>query len=251
MEYLAILLVCTFSGVLTGLLGIGGGLIIVPFFMSVLPLFGIHTFSLHQIIGISSTCVFINSAATIFYRRNEKFMQMDVLWKLSFAIIFGTVSGAYLTSFAPSKLIFGIYVAVCLVSLYLMNRDVFFNIQNSRLRFLLYPLFAAIGAISSSIGIGGAILFATALKCFIDSDTKALLPSITFLVTVHAFFAFSSKLVLGEVVLFIIPIAIVASLVGSKIGIFLSKKASSGLINKMMSAVLIFGLLRIGAEFFR
>ena len=65
MEYAVIFLVCTFSGVLTGLLGIGGGMIIVPAFLVIMPFFGVEL-NLHQIIAISSTCVFANCAATAF-----------------------------------------------------------------------------------------------------------------------------------------------------------------------------------------
>lgn len=251
MEYIAIFLVCTFSGVLTGLLGIGGGLVIVPFFISVLPLFGIHDFTLHQIVAISATCVFINSAATIFYRRKEKFLPAKELYKLAIAIIVGTVLGAYLSTFAPNKLILSIYICVGSISFYAINRDIYFDLQRTRFKFVLYIIFALIGAISSSIGIGGAVLFAASLKCFMGKDTKMLLPTITLLVLIHAFFAFASKLVLGEIVLFIIPIAIVSSFIGSKIGVKLSKNLSSSMLNKAMSLVLLFGIFRVTLELFK
>lgn len=251
MEYFAIFLVCTVSGFLTGLLGIGGGLIIVPFFISVLPLFGVHTFSIQQIVAISITCVFINSAITSFYRRSDTYLPKNIMIKLSLGIIIGTVIGSYLASFAPEKVIFAIYVLVCLSSLILMNKDLYYDLRNSKFSFLIYIIFALIGAISSSIGIGGAVFFATALKCFLNNDTKILLPSITMLVLVHSSCAFVSKFILGEVVLMVIPIAIVASLIGSKIGVIVSRKTSAKAINIMMSAVLIFGLLKIGSEFFK
>lgn len=245
MEYAVIFLVCTFSGVLTGLLGIGGGLVIVPFFMSVLPLFGMHDFSLHQIVAISATCVFMNSATTVFYRRKQEYLPFGTLYKLAIAIIVGTALGSYLTMFAPAKLILGIYICVGLISVYSINRDIYFDLQGSRFKFVLYIIFGLIGAISSSIGIGGAVLFATSLKCFFDRNTKALLPTITLLVLVHAFFAFGSKLVLGEVVLFMIPIAFVASLVGSRIGVWLSGGMTSSMLNKAMGLVLLFGIVRV------
>ena len=248
---LIIFSVCVFSGILTGLLGIGGGLIIVPMFMTVLPFFGVDMLTTHQIVAVSTTCVFFNSATTAFYRRKEEFADKKLIALLSVFIILGTVSGSYLSSFAPDNLIFIIYILVCLTSLYLFNKTVFIDLANSKFKFLLYLIFSLIGALSSTIGIGGAVFFATALRCFINSDTKKLLPTITLLVLVHAAFAFFSKLALGEVVYSMIPIAILASLIGAKIGTIISKHVTTKVINIMMQAVLIFGLIRISLAFFK
>src|SRR5574344_1185667 len=181
MELLIIFLVCILSGLLTGLLGIGGGLIIIPLFLFVMPFFGIDL-DIHKIIGVSATCVFINSLITVFYRRKEKFLPKKILIKLSASIIFGSLTGAFLSSLAPENIILGIYIAVCLSSIYLMNKNIYYNLKNNKLSILLYLLFLATGAISASIGIGGAVLFATILKCFVEKDTKILLPTITFFV---------------------------------------------------------------------
>ena len=249
-EHLVIFLVCTFSGILTGLLGIGGGMIIVPAFLIIMPFFGVE-FSLHQIIAISSTCVFANCSATAFYRRKEKFLDKKLLTKMCLAIMLGTVGGAYLSSFAPDKALVAIYCGVSLISLYLIKGEIYFDLNKPFLKILLYLIFIFIGAISSAIGIGGAVLFATALKCFMGKNVKELLPSMTILLLAHAGFAFFSKFALGEVTLMIIPIAIVSSLIGTKIGVKISQKLSANTITNMMCGFLIFALLRVFMEFFK
>jgi uncharacterized membrane protein YfcA len=163
----------------------------------------------------------------------------------------GTILGAYGSSFSASRFIFCVYILVCLMALYFINHRVHIDLANSRLKPLLYITFAFIGAISATVGVGGAVQFATALKCFSGKTTKMLLPTITLLVAIHAFFAFASKLVLGFVTLQIIPIAIIASLLGAKAGIKISKRMTSKTINIWMSSVLCIGLLRILWELFK
>lgn len=247
--YLVIFLICCISGIFTGLLGIGGGLIIIPMFLIILPLFGM-TFSMHEIIGISAACVFLNSGTTLFYRRKEEFLERNFLIKLAISIAIGTVLGAYLSSFAHKNILLLIYIIVSIFSFLIIYFNITFKLKIKSLFFILYILFAFIGAISASIGIGGAILFATILKCFLDKEPKFILPSITLMVFVHAFFAFFSKFILGEISLFIIPIAILASIIGAKIGVKISEKLSALAINRLLCVTLILSLIKIILELF-
>ena len=249
LEISVIFAVCTLSGFLTGLLGLGGGLVIIPAFLAVLPLFGIN-YDIHQIIGISAACVFVNSTMSVFYRRHENFMPLKIVIGLGISIIIGTLTGAYLSSFAPRESLLWIFSIISILSIILINKDFYYDLTKSKYSFLIYPIFAFIGAISASIGIGGALLFATALKCFTDKNAKELLPTITLLVLIHAFFAFLGKLSVGNVTWIIIPISLPASMIGAKIGVVISKKLSPSVITKLMSVTLGIALLKVIFELF-
>lgn len=250
MEYGLIFITCIFSSFLTGLLGIGGGLVIVPMFLTVLPFFGINM-NIQQIIGISTACVFINSAVSVFYRRKENFIFLSKTFIfLSLSIIIGSILGTELSSHFSKNIILLVYSLVTFISLYLLKKDLFFDIKQCNLSWFLYPTFVLIGGVSATIGIGGAVLFAAALKCSIDSDTKKLLPTITLLVLINAFFTFTGKFLLGFIAWQIIPIALVSSIIGAKIGVVASKKLTTKMLNNALIGVLMLGLLRVIAEFF-
>jgi len=236
------------SGVLTGLLGVGGGLVIVPAFLTFLPMFGMGNLTIHNIIGISATCVFINSAVSVFYRRKEQFLPAKEITKYGTAIIIGTVFGAVVSSFAVKNILLCVYILISSLSLYLMLFKSDMKNKNPAFAHAVYPIFSLIGALSASIGIGGAVFFSTAMNYFTEKDTKELLPTTTLLVLIHAFFAFASKWSMGFVTVQIIPIAFAASLVGSKIGILVSQRLSSKTINKLMLVVLVLALVRIVLE---
>ena len=72
---------------------------------------------------------------------------------------------------------------------------------------------------------------------FMGKNVKELLPSLSIMVLAHAAFAFFSKFALGEVTLSIIPIAILSSLIGTKIGVNLSKKLSANTRDKLFDVI--------------
>ncbi len=194
--------------------------------------------------------MFFNSIMSLFYRRKEKFLERELILKMAVAIIIGTLSGAFLSSHAPAKILFLIYACIALTSIYLIKSEIRPNLQNCHLMPLLYISFMLIGAVSASIGIGGAILFATALKCFFNKEPKELLPTITLLVAIHALFAFAGKFICGDITLMIIPIAVVASALGAKIGVVISKKLSSDTITNLMVITLVLALIRVALQLF-
>jgi len=249
MEHFVIFLTCICSGVLTGLLGVGGGIVVVPIFLTVLPIFGL-SFDIGKIIGVSATCVFINSAVGIFYRRKEKFLPIKFLGTLGLLVILGTFFGNYFSAISPKWLILTVYLIFAAISLYSLKNDLQFDFKKNNLIWLLYPIFLFIGMISAMIGIGGAIFFTSTLKSFTNISTKKLLPTVTLLVLINAFFVFLGKLVIKDVTFMIIPIAFVASLIGVKIGIEISKKCTSKTLNNLLILVLIFAIIRIIIELF-
>jgi len=247
METLIIFFVCVFSGILTGVLGIGGGLFILPIFLFLSPILHFNL-SLQQIIGISTTCVLLNSATGFFYRRKENFENKQTLFKYTLCIISGTIFGSITSSYAPKNIILGIYIFVALLSLYKMMFEISIKIKRHNL--LVYILFFIIGAVSASIGTGGAVMFAPLLNYSTGKNVKDLLPTITFLVFTNALFTFLTKLSLGFISFSIIPVALIASLIGTKSGIIISQKLNAKAIHILLATVLFLSLIRVCVELF-
>ena len=161
---LEILLICLafgcFSGILAGLFGLGGGLVLVPFFLILLEAHGISN-NLLMLMAVATslaTIVITSIAATLMHYRLDA-----IIWKyvfnLSYGIIIGVVSGAWVADSIASdnlRFIFAMYMLFVAVQM----------AMQSKLKAKFKPLAAltlkisgvAIGFVSSVLGIGGGTL---------------------------------------------------------------------------------------------
>ena len=150
------------AGFMAGLFGIGGGFIIVPLLVFVLPEIGIDKeLVTHMAIGTSLACIVITSISST----RSHHLRNSVNWLLLKPITPGLIIGSILASKAASlvngELLITIFVAGALITaIYLFlskeqkaHSEKTNNKKNGNLPYFLYANFT--GFISTLIGIGG------------------------------------------------------------------------------------------------
>lgn len=167
-EIIIYLFIGTFAGFLSGLLGIGGGLIVVP---SLLVLFHFLGFPPENVMKMA---IATSLAAMVFTVGSSAWAhRKGIIWhlfkSLVFGILLGAILGATIASIMPEKylqIFFGFFV--CLFGLYFLLTANIKEIEGQlRPHFLVMTLIGLlIGAISSILGIGGGIITVPLLTIF-------------------------------------------------------------------------------------
>jgi len=154
------LFVGVFAGLSAGLLGIGGGLIIVPALLWIFQYQGINDVSLiHIAIATSLASIIFTSLSSIYAHHQKSAVIWPIFWRLSPSIMFGALLGAALANWVPSaelKIGFGLfelYVAIQMT----------FNLKPKQQRNLpktvgMNTIGSGIGLVSSLVGIGGGTM---------------------------------------------------------------------------------------------
>lgn len=161
METLLIyLLVGAFVGLIAGLLGVGGGLIIVPALVFVFQGQGVDpSVIVHLAIGTSLATIAITSVSSMRAHHRHGAVQWAVFRRLTPGIVVGALLGAVIADFLPTKamrLWFGIFEL-------LVAAQIGFNLMVAPRGHLPGALGTniaggVIGAISAALGIGGGTL---------------------------------------------------------------------------------------------
>lgn len=149
-----------FAGVLAGLLGVGGGLVIVPmltFIFTARHLPEGHI--LHLALGTSLACIMFTSISSLRAHHARGAVDWQAVRRISAGIMVGTFSGSCVAAQLSTRFLKGFFV----VFLYYVATQMLLNIKPKPHRQLpgpaaMFGVGGVIGAVSSLVGIGGGSL---------------------------------------------------------------------------------------------
>ncbi|MFW5734979.1 MAG: sulfite exporter TauE/SafE family protein [Oceanidesulfovibrio sp.] len=149
-----------FAGILAGLLGIGGGLVIVPMLTFAFTWQGVpHEHILHLALGTSLTTIIFTAISSFWAHNKRGAVRWDVFWRITPGIILGTFMGAWVASLLPTnvlKAFFGVFLYyVCFQMITGKKPNPSRQIPGKA---GMFAVGNGIGVISALVGIGGGTL---------------------------------------------------------------------------------------------
>jgi len=142
---------------MAGLLGIGGGFIVVPLLLLVLPQIGIEQSLLaHLSIGTSLACICITSISSAYAHQRKQAVNWQLLKTIVPGLILGALLGSLLAGVINGVILIIIFVSgALLTAVYLITDHQTPHVKGttSGIIYFLYGQFT--GIISALIGIGG------------------------------------------------------------------------------------------------
>ena len=156
-DILALLGTGAMVGLLAGLLGVGGGLIVVPILIYLLPQFGIDaSLVTHMSIATSMATIVVTSFSSVRAHHRHQTIIWWVFWAMTPGVIIGGLMGSYMTRFIAAenlKLVFGFFALLIALQMILKFRPSAHFSEPGRLRLGMSGVI--IGTLSSLVGIGG------------------------------------------------------------------------------------------------
>lgn len=185
-ETLTLMLIGALAGVMAGLLGIGGGLIVVPALAFWLPGRGIAADdALHAAVATSLASITVTASASAWAHYRRGGVNLPALGWLAPGLLLGSGGGALVVAGIPAPVL-GVFVAgFCVFAAWQLGRPRTPGTEHSGSLppLWLLPGGLAIGAVSSAVGIGGGSLtvpllyrLGAPLKAAIGTSAAAGLP---------------------------------------------------------------------------
>ena len=167
------------AGLLAGLLGVGGGLFIVPVLLFVLPRVGVDTPHLMTVcVATSLGTIVITSLSSIIAHHKHQAILWPVFRQLLPGIVVGSLIGAYVADWVSEQVLTHLFaVSVIVIALRMLFK--FQTTSQAQLPgFAVLSLAGSfIGGLSTMIGIGGGALSVPILKYWQIPMAKAVATS--------------------------------------------------------------------------
>ena len=162
LPYVAILLaVGAFAGILAGLLGVGGGIVLVPAFVAVLSAAGYGRGDVMQLsLATSLSTIFVTSIRSVLAHNRKGAVEWDILRAWAPWIMAGAIAGVWLVSQLSTqalKVIFGLIV-LAVASYMLLGRSDWRVADTPPTGARRAGMAGSVGLIGVLLGIGGGSL---------------------------------------------------------------------------------------------
>lgn len=248
--HLTVIFISFGAAFFSGLLGIGGGIVIFPAFLYLIPYLGFQSFTVNQITGIAAS----QSLAGVFFafinHRKSGNINVNLIKKILPVGLIGGLTGAVSAKFFSEKHLLMIYLVLLIAAgiLVLLPRvEGCYNSNECKLEkpFSTYILVFCGTAISGTLGFAGAVTFIPILNYFCKAPIKIAISTTIFIVLITTSFVFLGKAAVGLVPLDLIIYIIIGAVFGANLGSKLNKALSPQILRKILILVIITLGLRI------
>lgn len=171
--FLIYLLIGAIAGFMSGLFGIGGGIIVIPALAKLFSYTGIIPASsiMHMAIGTSLAAVIFTTLASIRAHHKRLSIHWDVARMLAPGLAMGAILGAAITSYLPStvlRILFAVFLLAISVHLFFRKHRPA-TAEHSLSKAKIYIVSFLSGGLASMLGVGGGILLVPfLLHCRLD-----------------------------------------------------------------------------------
>jgi len=229
--YLLIGCIGTFTGFISGLLGIGGGILMAPLLLYVPPLFGLEPYSMRIVAGLTIVMALLGCLSGGLTHRKFSFVSNKLVACMGASIFFAALIGGAATRFVSNEILLFVFSCMAFVAAILMLAQTKNDMENPNATNLEFPKTRAVtaatgvGLLGGLVGQGGSFILIPLMTAYVKVPTRIAIGSNLAIVFLSSLAAFIGKAITGQIewilsipiVLTVLPAASFGGYVSQKI----------------------------------
>ncbi|MHD0396386.1 sulfite exporter TauE/SafE family protein [Staphylococcus simulans] len=236
---ITMLLIGMFGGLISGMVGIGGAIIIYPAILIIPSLLGLHTYTPYLASGLTSSQVFFSTLSGTIKAKNSPEFSSRLILYMGISTLVGSTVGAFFTQWFSTTAVNMVYIVVAILALILLVIKVTPQAGTPHLNRLLLVIFGVvIGTISGIVGAGGTFMIIPVLLVFFKLPMNTVVTNSIAIAFISSIGSFVIKLIQGFIpIIDAIPL-IIGSALFVPIGLIIGKHLPN-IIQKWIISILI------------
>ncbi len=235
----------------SGLLGVGGAIVMIPLLLYAPPLLGVGTLDIKAVSAITMVQVFAASlsGAFAYARRRMVHRQLALLSGPSMAL--ASLVGAVSSRFVDGRVLLAIFGLMATLAAPLLLLPVEEPVGAAPVgggpvnRPVAVGLSALVGLVAGLVGTGGAFLLLPILIFALGIPTRVAIGSSLAITVVSAFTGAVGKLATGQLLVLPSLAVVVGTFPGAQFGAAVSRRIETGQLRKLLAAIVILTAVRV------
>lgn len=189
------------GGFASGLLGIGGALIMIPLLLYVPPLLGVGSLDVKTVAAITMVQVFVAALTGMLAHRRYDAVNAEVAWIGGTAMAAGSFLGALLSRYAPDRSLLVVFALMATLAIVLMLVPLDSH-EPAPTRYSPVRIVAVAGGVGLAagfVGAGGAFLLVPLLLVVVGVPVRVTIGSSLAITAMAAMAGVAGKLLTGQV----------------------------------------------------
>ncbi len=243
-------------GFLSGLLGIGGGIVMFPLLLYLPPFLGLEGMDVKSITGITMIQGFFASlSATLFYNR-ERLVNKSLVMTLGLSLFLSSLVGAVCSKWVPDKIllfIFGVMAIAASAMMFIPRSYVKDDLRADAVDFNRHVA-VIVGIVGGffigMVGQGGAFITIPILLYLLKVPLRVALGSTLAIGLFSSTAGLAGKIATGQVPFKIAVVLLLGAIPFARFGSYLSKRTKVEFLRWLLAAIISATAVKVWADIF-
>jgi uncharacterized membrane protein YfcA len=243
-------------GFLSGLLGIGGGIVMFPVLLYLPPLLGFDPIGVKHITGLTMTQGFFSSLSAMLFYHKQRLVNKSLVLTLGISLFFSSLAGSLISKFLPDKtllFIFGLLALAAAVMMLIPRSYAKDDLTAEHVHFnkpLTISLGLSLGALLGMVGQGGAFITIPLLLYVLKIPLRVALGSTLAIGLFSASAGLAGKIATGQVPFVMAAAMLLGAVPVAKLGGMVSKKTKTLYLRWLLAVLISATAIKVWVDIF-
>jgi uncharacterized membrane protein YfcA len=255
--YAFLLLAGSIVGFFSGLLGIGGGILMFPILLYVPSLLGLDHIGVKNITGLTMTQGFFASLSAMFFYHKHSLVNKALVFTLGLSLFLSSLSGSFISKTLPDKPLLLIFGALALIAAVMMliprsySKD---DVTEEKVSFhkpTAVLLGLSVGFFLGMVGQGGAFIIIPILLYVLKIPLRVALGSMLAIGLFSSFAGLIGKTATGQVSFRMAAILLLGAMPFAQLGGVVGKKTKTQYLRWLLALIIIATATKVWMDIFK
>lgn len=251
--YLTVFLLGLVVSFVSGLLGIGGGIVLAPALLYLPPILGIGTLDMRTVAGLTMTQAFFACVSGAWRHQKYDFVCWPLVCWMGSTILIASFAGAVASKVTHNNVIMVVFAILALTASLLMvlpyeEKSAPEGDMLSFSRPSAVGIALCIGFLGGLVGQGGSFILIPLMLWLLRLPVRIVLGSNLAIVAVGSFSGFLGKLLTDQIPLDLAVALVFGAIPGAQIGGVVSQKTPTLFLRRVLALIILLVAIKMGYD---